>query len=277
MEKILNNEEKYITIDENNSRIIILEKDFPLYKSILIKYGRNRVFQYKNFEDSSLQKCQSISWFGGEDKAKYYKRDNTEVYKYMIKKNTKLFVTNNIYNLKYFKSLIDQVDNDKLNNFLVLSELDFNDMDTEGKKHFEKYLYLKMTKKQRIIYEYSFAFGLLSTEEQFNFLKLIIKLQEYNYIENLTKMMESDDDSLFLTLKRYGMNIIYKLIPQNWKELFGQRCSLYQIDLNIVQNLCLTMPEDINGYIYLHQPSIWHRKMTDVSEVCIFNPIDVLV
>jgi len=276
MDNIINNEIHYINIVDG-IRYIELNIDFPLYKSILERYDRNSFFTYKLSEDI-IQNCQSIAWFAGKNKAEYYKRKNTIIHQYKVKKPAFIFVANNYNNYNFLKNILSTFED--VDSLRCITELTIDDIPSEIRGKFLKYDYLTMSKKQRVLFEYCFAFGLISLKEQFMFFKLMLKLQEYNIISRLNTMMSLTKEEIhpiFLRLFRQGLNILDTFFPESSKEYnFGNRFSAYSIDINVVQNLCQLLPVNFNGYIYLHQPSFWHRKMEDTSEIAIFNPIEIL-
>jgi hypothetical protein len=117
----------------------------------------------------------------------------------------------------------------------------------------------------------------MNVSEQFEFLKLILKLQEYKIVPIFNNIM-SDKVKTFdqLRTNRQLLNIFKGLFyfVKNWS---GQRLSIYHIDINVAHNLCISLPKNINGYVYFHEPSIWHYKMKDTSEIAIFDTKKVLV
>lgn len=248
--------------------VITLSANTEVYKSISEPYKRSSVFNYKlfNMQDS---KCNTISWFAlSQSKAEYYKNKSTSasVYTYYLTKNIQLFVTNSKNNLGYLFSLINENSDLK-----VLYDAPLRFLPAKIRSRFSHYEYMQMDVKNRAIHEYMFAFGLLTVQQQHNFMKLVLKLQEYQVIPILKKMhginMFKGDISYVLRLARNWLNV--KQIHD--KNMIGQRFSLYNVDINVAYNLCSVLPADINGYVYFHQASVWHPKMIDTSEMALFD------
>lgn len=65
-------------------------------------------------------------------------------------------------------------------------------------------------------------------------------------------------------------------LTEGYKKTSGNRFSIYSIDMNVIQNLCMLISDKLEGYVYCHSPSIWHRAMNDTSEIAIFNPLSML-
>jgi hypothetical protein len=253
--------------------ILILRKDTIIYKSISKPYDRESLFDYKLFKYKKYKQCNYISWFAlNYDKAEYYKKKSktATVYEYDLKKNIKLLVTNSE---RADLNLIKSFKNKEM--LRVIFDKTFNSIPKNIRKHFEKYKYMKMTKSQKVAFEYNFAFGHITVQEQIDFIKLMLKLQEYDLIEKPKKMhgihtIFPTDHKLFIRLTRLiGLNL-FKLFSKD-KRLKNQRMSLYETDLNVIGNICLLY--NYNGYVFLHQPTLWHKKMKDVSEIAIFNPV----
>lgn len=275
MDEIRGKEIKYIEIIDN-IRILPLPKKFPLYKSVLNIYNRNSIFEYEPFPDL-IPPCKSIFWFAGKEKALYYKKDNTTIHTYYTKLNTtKLLIANNHNNFLYIKGLLEK---SNLENYSCVTEIVLEKLPDALKEKFYKYNYLRLSKLNRILFEYCFAFGLISVQDQLMFSKLLLKLQEYKLIPQLKTMTSSSEENsdLYLRAIRQGVNIFDKFVPDSFKEnKFEQRFSIYSIDINIVKNLCTLLSDKIDGYVYFDEPTIWHRKMKDTSEIAIFNPKNVI-
>ena len=247
------------------------------FKSISKKYKRDSIYEYDTIQTSS-KKCQHASWFGlSMEKAEYYRKKNSsaETHTYISKTPAQFFIVNSLRNLEVFYRRIQTT---KQNLRVFFDQR----IPEEVAPHFKKYDdYLKLTKKEKAIFEYEFAFGMLSTQKQTLFLKLVLKLQEYKLIET-TKKMEGNAltnqimaNPYFQRVVRQFINLKGRVNPTH-QEQFEQRFSMYQIDINVLHNLCVILPKSFSGYIFLHQPSIWHKQMADVTEVAIFDTTNVL-
>lgn len=262
----------------NGFRVITLRRGHHVYKSIIDKYSRDSVFDYSLFRDAMRKRCKIISWFAlSYEKAEYYrlKSKRATVYEYNVKRDVNLIIANNVWNLKLFSTYARK----KAENLAVLTKMHFTEIPYDVRNRFESYSYLRMTPHARAVHEYKFAFGFLSRTEQLKFIKLIFKLQEYGIIPNLTQM--SDKQSVFMANKWVlrGIRAYYNVIRRFSKYKSpkdGQRFSIYDIDKNVTYNMCIVWPKNVHGYVYVHEPSIWHAKMTDTSEITVFDPIKFL-
>ena len=242
-----------------------------LFKSIPTKFEKESIYSY-NLLDSKTEKCKHASWFGlTHDKAEYYRKKSTSaklhVYRTIVP--TKYFLVNTTHNAEIMRKKL--LDSKPKQLKVFFSEA----IPEKWQKHFEKYEYLTWTRQEKAIFEYDFAFGLTSVEHQIIFLKLILKLQEYKLVAPTRKMENNNIFSQFLS-DPYAQRIVRQLI--NTKHTLtatdsrvGQRFSLYNIDIHVLHNLCLVLPKSFAGYIFLHQPSVWHTEMMDTTEVALFN------
>lgn len=167
-------------------------------------------------------------------------------------------------------NLYNKIQHANTKNIKVIYKGKFNNLTSHEQKHFDHYPYMKMNIKDKAIHEYKFAFGHLDVKEQHLFMMLLLKLQEYKLIKPPKKMYGINrfvmDSNYILKLSRSFIKLRGKLA----KPEHGNRVSLYTIDINIVNNLCILFPK-LNGYVYLHKKSIWHPKMDDTSEVAVFD------
>lgn len=247
----------------------------PLYKSISSPYKRESIFEYNLF-DSRVNKCRKISWFAlTKEKADYYKEKSSSatVYEYTTKKGVDFLVTNFENSSIEVSKKMTKIPNKSIK---VLYRGLYKNLSPYEKKHFQSYDYMQMTIAERAIYEYKFAFGHLDKKEQRKFIKLVLKLQEYKLIDTTRKMHGTNifkgENKYLFKIARAWIRISGKLDKE---KQFGNRFSLYIIDINIVNNLCLLFPK-LNGYVYLHQKSIWHPKMEDTSEIAVFDVTNII-
>lgn len=244
---------------------VIFPKLTVLYKSVVGK------FNFKNH----AQECSDISWFAlSRKKAEYYSNKNSDakVIEFVTKKSIKLFNVDTARNLELFSKKINSVQNDQIS---VLYDKDFSEIKYPEK--FNHYSYLKLTIKEKAVYEYKFAFGFLTVREQMSFVKLVLKLQEYGIIKNIRKMNTNIliDNSFIQRLSRI---LITYTVDASKLEEYGHRFSLYEIDLNVTHNLCKAVraPSRCDGYITCLKQSIWHKEMLDTSEAALFKTSRIL-
>lgn len=246
---------------------ITLAKTSKLYKSISNIYGRNSVFEYNM---TLINHCENMSWFALTfDKANYYNNSESTVYTFHLKKCLKLLDITSKKNLNNFIKRINTIKD--VNNLFVIYNKNIKDLNYDVLKHFNKYKYMHMDIKNKAIYEYMFAFGFLTVKEQGNFVKLILKLQEYGLIDNIKKIKTNIliNNSMIQRLSRLLFNTWYNNLPE---QEIGHRYSLYQIDINVVSNLCVLYHKKYDGYILqTDKSSYWHKNMDDLSEILIFN------
>ncbi len=267
-------------MDEKDIDTLLLSRRSRLYKTISNLYNRDSIFDYKIFlRDDDSQNCNYMAWFAlSRDKADYYhkKASDTTIYTYRILRPIKLFIVNTSNNLDFFIiTLMKKLKTNSQDFKCILS----TPIPEKYRDKFQNYEYPRLTLKDRIIYEYGFAFGFLTTDRQLEFLKFILKLQEYNIIPPLNKIFGKNiflDDSLILRNLRNVINFKQYILPES-EVLKGQRFSIYAIDCNVLNNLCMLFSEHFDGYMYMHEGvSKWHKNMNDTTEIALFNTPEVL-
>jgi hypothetical protein len=246
--------------------MITLYKNTPLFKSISEPYNRESIFEYELFKTEN-KRCNMVTWLAmTQEKAEYYKNKSktATVYSYKTKKKSNFLITN----------YLTELDIKNTKGLIVIFKKSIESLPKDMKKHFSKYKYMNMTLRKKIDYEYRFAFGHMDVKEQRNFLKLIMKLEEYGLILPTTKMHGSNMFKIgkhMLRLMRRSVTFSGKFS----KNIENQRFSLYAVDINIVNNLCILYPK-VNGYFYISHPSIWHSKMNDSSEIAVFDVKNII-
>jgi hypothetical protein len=257
---------------KTNIRYFILNKNEYLWKAIPAKYGKKSMYTYQSFPISTNKNCKVISWFAlNKDKAEYYQKKlkNSIIYKYTINNPIKLFLVNNITNQSIYYKILQNT-TEKLN---ILTSIHINQLSKQLQPHFKHYKYMHMNTVDKSFHEFNFAFGFLSKKEQFKFLKLYLKLQEYNIIPKQTGINNNKSISSYNLPYRIARFILPYVKNDTNKHSTGHRYSIYSIDKHVVHNLCLLLYNiGINGYVYLHMPSDWHPTMKDTTEIAIFNP-----
>lgn len=267
---------KHLSIEpKTNMRIYTLKNGQHIFKAIPEKYGSESVFEYQSFPLSENTHCKIIPWFAlNYKKAQYYQETlkNSMVYQYTITNPVKLFLVNNVTNASIFEQLL----RDTKENIQVITDLRVEDLDKKIQSHFTHYKYMHLTTRQRAYYEYAFAFGFLQKKEQFTFLKLTLKLQEYGIIQKQTNIQGNNPfaSKYIYRAARLALQTKINILGDKKGEQYWHRYSLYSVDKNVVHNMCMLLfPFGINGYIYLHVPSDWHSKMMDTTEIALFDPI----
>jgi hypothetical protein len=244
---------------------VTIPKNYILYKSVLNKYVREGLLVHS-------KDCNRMAWFSDTyKKANYYrkKQKDATVYAYRTRKNLKLFNANSYFNFVNFKTYVYESNIDKLK---CITDINLQDIALKYQGNFSKYTYLKLNKAERVIYEYMFCFGFMNVIEQYNFSKLIIKLQEYGLIEPIQNIREEKYSKLSFKIFRTLYDVYGKILKDNYHR---NRFSILAIDKNVLYNICALF--NIDGYIYNHQgSSIWH-SMDDLKEIVVFKPGDNIV
>lgn len=118
-------------------------------------------------------RCKIISWFAlSNKKAEYYRKKmrKATVHAYKVKRNVNLMIANNDWNLKMFSYYARK----KASSLVVLTEVHLNQIPMAVQNKFQSYSYLRMTRHERAVHEYKFAFGFLYPAEQLEFIKLCL-------------------------------------------------------------------------------------------------------
>jgi hypothetical protein len=248
----------------------VLKVGYPLYASkayegsTILEYNKEQELKYND-------KClmQNSSWFGDLNVAKSYKTKETHIYKWNTKKVTKLLninAVNEVFVNKLFKN-----SKIKLKPTISLTKEQLN------KIKYEHY-YLNMSSNEKALYEFNFCFGLITLEEQYEFMKLVEYLIENNFIE----IKKRDGGSILKKLKiKIGY---YKLASVLGKKEKLNRLSFYSFDKHAVMNLCKLLhntSHNISGVYQKNDTSFWFPDFIvykmDIQEYILFNPQDNIV
>lgn len=246
-------------------KLKIMHKGDHLYASK--KYSGDELLAYtRNNELKTHEYCNldNINWFGNYDVAKSYKTKETKIYKFKINHTTKLLRIDK-QNERFFKSLflntniiLDtsiQLKNDKLNN------IDY------------EHPYLKMNNKEKAYYEFCFAFGYLTLQEQCDFMLLLKYLIEKNIIHMEMRDGKSIINKLLLKITYYRAAHIFS------KKAKYNRLSFYDLDKHALLNICKLLRSkkiNIHGIFQRNTSSFWFPDLIvykmNIEETILFNP-----
>jgi hypothetical protein len=248
----------------------VLKVGYPLFGAKSI--GGDKLLEYtKEQEMKSHDSCLLLnsSWFGDYIIAKSYKTSSNKIYRWKIKVKTNLVITNE-KNEKFFESLFTNTTTKLVPTIIFTKE--------QMEKIKYTHPYLQMSDNEKAFFEFKFAFGYITLEEQYNFLKLI----EY-LLKNKIIVMETRDKTSILTklsqkILYYKTNIFFKRKPKY------NRLSFYYFDKYAVMNLCKSLHDkkiNISGIYQKNDTSFWFPDFVvykmNIKEYILFNPQHNLV
>ena len=248
----------------------ILKIGYPLYASK--QYEGSTILEYNKSEELKYHdKClmQNSSWFGDLVVAKSYKTKDNHIYRWKAKKETKLLNINSIN-----ESFIDNIFRNSKTKLIPSINLTKAQIDKIEYDH----PYLNMSTNDKALYEFKFCFGLITVEEQYEFMNLIKYLIENKFIE----IKRRDGQSILKKLKlKIGYYKIASLLGK--KEKFN-RLSFYDFDKHAIMNLCRLVNNKmykISGVYQKNDTSFWFPDLIvykmDIQEYILFDPQDNLV
>ena len=249
----------------------VLKVGFPLYASK--KHEGDKLLEYKmNAEKRAGDHCllDNSSWFGDLEVAKSYKKNDTQIYKWKIKKQTYLLNIN-----KENENFINYIFN---NTTLTLTPT--INLTAQQIKNIEyNHEYINMSPNEKALFEFKFAFGYITVKEQFEFLNLVNYLIKNNFI----KLDTRDGDSI---LKKLNFKINYYKVSNllSKKEKYN-RISFYFFDKYAIMNLCKVVYNKknykISGVYQKNDTSFWFPNLVvykmNIQEYILFNPHHNLV
>jgi hypothetical protein len=248
----------------------ILNVGYPLYASK--QYEGSTILEYNKSEELKYKdKClmQNSSWFGDLNVAKSYKTKETHIYKWKTKKITKLLNINALN--EQFVNTLFKKSKIKLTPTISLTKEQLNKIDFD-------HPYLNMTTNEKALYEFNFCFGLITVEEQYEFMKLIKYLIENKF----TEIKKRDGGSILQKLKI--KTNYYKVASILGKKEKLNRLSFYSFDKHAIMNLCKLLHNkslNISGVYQKNDTSFWFPDFIvykmDIQEYILFNPQDNLV
>jgi hypothetical protein len=243
-----------------------IHKGFKLYGAKNKDIGDKILDFTKKNEDKKKEQClyDNISWFGDLQQAKHYDTADTLIFKWEAKKELHLVNTNKT-NQVFFNNLF-------LNSNITLSpsiKINKNKIDSKYNHPF-----LKMTNNQKAYYEFAFAFGYISVEEQYLFMKLLYNLIQDKIININMRNGQSIASKLYSKIKYYS------LYPFSKQEM-NNRLSFYELDKFALVNLCLLLKNtnkyhQIDGVYQKNVSSFWFPDFLiykmNIQEYILFSP-----
>jgi len=244
---------------------------YPIYASK--QYDGEKLLEYnKNNEHKSGDHCllENSSWFGNLDVAKIYKKSDTHIYKWNIKTPTYLLNIN-----KENESFINNI----FKTTLVKLTPNINLTNEQITKINYTHPYINMSSNEKALYEFKFAFGYITVEEQYEFLNLVKYLIQNKIIKNDTREGDSIIKKLNFKIDYY---IVSSLIPKKQKM---NRLSFYYFDKYAIMNLCKIVYNKkgykISGVYQKNDTSFWFPDLIlykmNILEYILFNPPHNLV
>jgi hypothetical protein len=244
-------------------KLKLLEKGFSLFASK--KFEGDKLLEFKKkAEDKSKDHCllDNSSWFGSLNVAKSYKKSDTHIYEWKIKKPTYLLKIN-IENEKFINNIFK---NTRVNLTPTLN--------IDSKKIDYEHPYINMSQNERALFEFNFAFGYITVKEQYDFLKFLKYLITNNYIQMDTREGKSIITKLKLKINYYNISSFLSK-----KEKYN-RLSFYDFDKYAVMNLCKIVYNNkkykISGIYQKNDTSFWFPDLIvykmDIEEYILFNP-----
>jgi hypothetical protein len=261
----------------HNPFVKTLKPDYPLYASK--KYDGKSILEYtKKQEKLHKTRCfnENMTWFGDYEEARHYKTKENKMYEWKIKKETRL-INMNEKNTLFFKNLFQKAP--PVTKFALAIQIGKPELEKINKlKHKiqDKNIdikYLTMTQREKALYEFQFAYGYISAEEQYQFMKFIRFLIENNIIE--INRREGKGTSI-LTKLIAKINYYYLLNKTNHQS--HNRLSFYLFDKCALNNLCKLLPKKykIEGVFQADESSFWFPDLViykmNIKEYVLFNP-----
>ncbi len=257
-------------------KIRTLMKGYPIYAAK--SFDGEAILKYTKEQEEKLKdKClyTNISWFGDLKQAQIYKTSKTKIYKWLLKKNTKLLVMNR-ENEKFFEHYFKNYKGDLVVTIHLSSK--------QTSKAIEKlkdtdidYSYLSMSENEKAYFEFAFAYGYITLDKQYEFMRLIKFL-----IQNKIIDIQKRDGSSVINKINMKINYYFLLNKLN-KHKKNNRLSLYSFDKNSLINLCKIIPNtyNIDGVFQPDSKSFWFPDLKiykmDISEYVLYNPHQNLI
>jgi hypothetical protein len=246
---------------------ITLNKNYKLYGAK--SYDGESILKYNSkLEKETKNKCfkNNIMWLGDIKVAKQYKTKNNEIYVWKCKKKCKLLdIKKNI--VSSVKSLFLKNKKKMLVSLEIPKKSDIN----------YEHVYLNMNNNEKAYYEFCFAFGFLSLQEQYDFMLFIQYL-----IKNKILYIKRRDGKNSIYSKLLMKISYYKTIHLLNKQInnYENRLSFYAFDQNILSNLCVLFNNKIHGVYYKDRKSIWFPQILNyrmnLKEIILFRPHTIL-
>ena len=270
-EKIRNNKTRKVLHKKMLPSLKYLKVGYPLYAAKAHEGDKLLEFKRKaEIESGDHCLLENSSWFGNLDVAKSYKKSDTQIYKWKIKTPTNLLQID-----KKNESFINYIF--KNTNVNLKPTIDLTE--TQIKKIKNEHIYINMTPNEKALYEFKFAFGYITIQEQYEFLKLIKYLIENNFIKMNTREGSSILNKLKFKLNYYNASFIFS------KKKKYNRLSFYLFDKYAIMNLCKIVYNKkdykISGVYQKNDTSFWFPDLIvykmNIQEYILFNPSHNLV
>jgi hypothetical protein len=179
-----------------------LVKGHPIYAAK--NFDGEAILKYtKEQEEKSKDKClyTNISWFGDLKQAQIYKTSKTKIYKWLIKKNTKLLMMNR-ENEKFFEHYFKNYKGELVTT-INLKTNEINKARKSLKDTDIDYAYLDMTQNEKAYFEFAFAYGYITVDKQYEFMRLIKFLIQNKIIDIKKRDGSSIIDKINIKINYY--------------------------------------------------------------------------
>jgi hypothetical protein len=250
-----------------------LHLGFPLYASK--KSHGATILEYTKEEEKKYHNAclyGNMSWFGDYEEARHYKTNETNIFQWKIKKPAYL-LNMNAKNYNFFKKLFQSSFH---SNIQLVPCIKINSGDLEKAKKMTKENniqndYLYMSNNEKAYYEFQFAYGYISAEQQYQFMKFVRFLIQHKFIQMETR--EGNDITDKLTVK-----INYYFFLNKIDNTKHNRLSIYLFDKHALNNLCMLLPKKykIEGVFQENTRSFWYPDFIvykmNIKEYVLFNP-----
>ena len=249
----------------------ILKKGASIYASK--KYSGDEILKYtaeqeKKYHDNCL--IDNISWFGDLKQAKSYNSKGQHVYKWIVKNPTYLLEMNR-KNEKMFSCYFNNTTH-HLQTVIQLTPSQLKKAKTLLKETTIKCSYLDMSVNKQALFEFQFAYGYITIEQQYQFMKLVAFLIEHKFLD--IKMREGVS-----IINKLNQKIeYYYLFNKTYTKQKYNRLSIYLFDKFALRNVCKIMPShyNISGVIQENTNSFWFPDLIlykmDIKEYVLYNP-----
>ena len=266
--KSIKNKTRKVTGDLH---VKVLKPNFPIYASK--NYNGAAILEHaKEEEEKHKDSCVfvNISWFGDLQQAKSYKQEGQQIYKWKINTNTRLLIPNK-KNETFIKNLFETT-NLKLETAVTITS---EKEEMAKKKLINENIrcpYLYLSQNERAFFEFGFAYGYISAEEQYQFMKLIVFLIKNNFLD-----IETREGSSIVPKLKEKIDYYYFTNKLNKKQKYN-RLSVYSFDKYALNNLCKIMPAKyrIDGVFQPNTRSFWFPDLVvykmNIKEYVLYNP-----
>jgi hypothetical protein len=237
-----------------------LPKNFSLFGAKIERVREGLTDYTKKEKDCSKN---AMSWFSTLDGASQYvdvKKDII-IKEWVLKKKAKLIFLN-YANEEFFNNLFRK----KRKN-----DIQWNVLTTDKDDRFD---YTCMPLNERALFELKFAFGMITLKQQTLFLDFltddVVKLEGRSSRSNVKMKIKLRKFLRNFNIVKRGVRKLLKLKGRS----VGHRYSLYQIDKNVLSNLCMLLPKSFSGAYYSDSISEWYPKLKlqNLEEMILFRP-----